>query len=107
MAGEKGGAAESVWVVVLWERAASASERVVGVRPEGVVAPGRVVVGRRSEVGFWDIFVDLGWFLLLLGRVEVWSVGWLVGWRLESGVRLLGLKLGVTLVGSQAQGIHG
>jgi hypothetical protein len=38
------GAADSVWIVLLSVRAASASDRVFGVRPDGV--PGKLLLDR-------------------------------------------------------------
>lgn len=46
------GAADSVCVRALWERAASASDRVLGVRPDGVAVPGvrsPLVGGKRVD----------------------------------------------------------
>ena len=58
------GAAESVWAMVLCESAASASERVFGVRPEGVVGVKLPVDGGSSSespmvVYVWECGVTL------------------------------------------------
>ena len=63
------GAAESVWAMVLCESAASASERVFGVRPEGVVGVKLPVDGGSSSespmvVYVWECGVTFSKFLL-------------------------------------------
>lgn len=69
------GAAESVCVVVLCERAASAAERVVGVRPEGV--RGRGLEGGRGSVVLVGFILGRG-MEGGYGRCNLEYVGWMV-----------------------------
>jgi hypothetical protein len=69
------GAAESVCASLLWVRAASASERVLGVRPEGVEG------GKACRVGSWRVSCVLSIVLGGSGNVKLcWfdSGNWLV-----------------------------